>query len=274
MRKKLVVSVLALIPLSMHGVSAETSNSPEAIVSEAAVEIPTAASEQAASKIKADVLHLRAQLKARQSTLISSEMGGRISQLKLRDGERFNNDQTLVEFNCAVEDAQLNKARATLEKKNKTYEVNQRLAELKSISTLEVSVAKTEADEAKADVTVAQAVMQRCAIHAPFSGKVVELLARPYQSVRPGDPLLEIIDDKNLEVEFMAPSDATPHLKPGKRFHVTLDEIGKTYNAEIIRIGGKVDAVSQTIKVYGRITDKSAELLPGMSGAIDLAALK
>ncbi|WP_394754209.1 efflux RND transporter periplasmic adaptor subunit [Crenothrix sp.] len=274
MRRKLVVSVLALLPLSISAAYAETSTIAEATVSEAAVEIPAVATEQAAGTIKEDVLHLRAQLKARQSTLISSEMGGRINALKLRDGERFSNNQTLVEFNCTVEDAQLNKAKATLEKKNKTYEVNQRLAELKSISTLEVSVAKTEADEAKADVSVAQAVMQRCSIHAPFSGKVVELMARAYQSVRPGDPLMEIIDDKNLEVEFMAPSNATPHLKPGKRFRVTLDEIGKTYNAEIIRIGGKVDAVSQTIKVYGRITDKSAELLPGMSGAIDLAALK
>jgi membrane fusion protein, multidrug efflux system len=173
-----------------------------------------------------------------------------------------------------VEAAELNKAKATLEKKTKTYEVNQRLAELKSISVLEVSVAKTEAEEASADVNVRQAVMERCSIVAPFSGKVVEVMARQHQSVRPGDPVLEIIDDKNLEVEFMAPSDAAPNLKAGKHFRVTLDEIGKTYNAEITRIGGKVDAVSQTIKVYGRITDKSSELLPGMSGAIEMAALR
>jgi membrane fusion protein, multidrug efflux system len=273
MRKKLVITVLIGMTLSISGVCAETPKDPED-VSVAPVEEPAPAGEQSAVKMVDQTVHLRAQLKARQSTLISSEMGGRINQLKLRDGERFSAGQTLVEFNCTVEDAQLNKTKATLEKKNKTYEVNQRLAELKSISTLEVAVAKTEAEEAKADVSVSQAVLQRCSIQAPFSGKVVELLARPYQSVRAGDPIMEIIDDKNLEVEFMAPSDATAHLKPGKRFRVTLDELGKTYNAEIVRIGGKVDAVSQTIKVYGRITDKSSELLPGMSGAIDTAALR
>lgn len=272
MKKTPVVTVLALLALSTNIQGAEIPGA-EA-VTDVAVEIPAVAVEQATDKVKDQTLHLRAQLKARQSTLISSEMGGRISQLKLRDGERFSDGQTLVEFNCNVEEAQLNKAKATLEKKNKTYEVNQRLAELKSISTLEVSVAKTEAEEAKADVNVAQAVLQRCSIHAPFSGKVVELMARPYQSVRPGDPLLEIIDDKNLEVEFMAPSDAAGRLKPGQHFRVTLDELGRTYNAQIVRMGGKVDAVSQTIKVYGRITDKSGELMPGMSGAIDLAALK
>jgi membrane fusion protein, multidrug efflux system len=62
-----------------------------------------------------------------------------------------------------------------------------------------------------------------------------------------------------------------PQLKTGKAFKVTLDETAKTYQAQIIRIGGRVDPVSQTIKVYGRIADNSVELLPGMSGAIELA---
>ena len=214
-------------------------------------------------------LHLRAQLKARQSTLISSEISARISQLKLHDGERFTAGQLLVGFHCTLEDAQLSKSEATLGKKLKTYEVNQQLEIRRSIGALELAVSKAEAEEAKADVRITQAMLDRCLIYAPFSGKVAEVIARPYQSVRPGDPLLEILDDKNLEVEFMAPSRSMPTLIPGKRFRVTLDEVAKSYQAEITRIGGKVDPVSQTIKVYGRIIDKADELLPGMSGAIE-----
>lgn len=213
---------------------------------------------------------LRAQIKARESTQISSEMSGRITQLKVRDGERFSAGQVLVGFHCSLEEAQLSKAKATLEKKRKTHEVNQKLEKLNSISTLQLAVSKTEEDEAKADVRVTQTMLERCTIKAPFSGKVVEVTARAYQSVREGEPLLEIINEKDLEVEFIAPSRTLPQLKPGKTFKVTLDETTKTYKASIIRLGGRVDPVSQTIKVYGRITDNSAELLPGMSGAIQL----
>ena len=81
---------------------------------------------------------------------------------------------------------------------------------------------------------------------------------------------MEIINDKDLEIEFIAPSRALPNLKPGKAFKVTLDETKHTYNAEIIRTGGRVDPVSQTIKVYGRIIGNSPDLLPGMSGSIEL----
>jgi RND family efflux transporter MFP subunit len=217
-------------------------------------------------------LHLRAQLKARQSTMIASEISARISQLKLHDGERFSAGQVLVGFHCTLEEAQLSKAQATLGKKVKTFEVNQQLETRRSIGALELAVSKAEAEEARADLRIAQAMVDRCSIRAPFSGKVSEAIARPYQSVRPGDPLLEILDDKDLEVEFMASSRAMPNLVPGKHFRVTLDEVAKTYQAEITRVGGKVDPVSQTIKVYGRITDKADELLPGMSGAIEFPA--
>lgn len=218
--------------------------------------------------------NLRAQIKARESTQISSEMSGRISFLKIRDGERFSAGQVLVGFHCSLEEAQLSKAKATLEKKRKTREVDQKLEKLNSISTLQLAVSKAEEEEAKADVRVAQAMLDRCTIKAPFSGKVAEVTARAFQSVREGDPLLEVINEKDLEVEFIAPSRALPQLRPGNAFTVTLDETAKTYKAEIIRLGGRVDPVSQTIKVYGRITDNSEELLPGMSGAIELTPAK
>ncbi|MCX7096466.1 MAG: efflux RND transporter periplasmic adaptor subunit [Methylococcales bacterium] len=218
--------------------------------------------------------YLRAQLKARQSTLISSEMNARISQLKLHDGERFSAGQVLVSFHCTLEQAQLSKAQASFDKKLKTFEVDQRLASLHSIGGLELAVAKAETEEAKADVRVAEAVLERCEIKAPFAGKVADVIARPFQSVRIGDPLIEILDDKTLEIEFMAPSRALLKLKPGKHFQITLDETAQTYQAEITRLGGKVDPVSQTIKVYGRILGKSDDLLPGMSGAVELPSIE
>lgn len=213
---------------------------------------------------------LRAQIKARQSTLISSEINARISQLQLHDGERFNEGQNLVSFHCSVEEAQLNKAKATLEKAVKTYEVKQKLEELHSVGALELAVAKAEQGEARAELQVTQAILSRCVIKAPFSGKVTDVSAKLYQTVKIGDPLLEIINDKDLEIEFMAPSKSLPSLDVGKKFQVNINETGKSYSAEITRLGGKVDPVSQTIKVYGRIIDKTSELLPGMSGAVNL----
>jgi membrane fusion protein, multidrug efflux system len=272
MNKNLTFTVLLLYTFLPAPSFAEAELSPETLDKQAEItKVENQSIEENNTQMGANAEQLlRAQIKARESTQISSEMDGRITQLKIRDGERFKEGQVLVGFHCSLEEAQLTKAKATLEKKRKTYEVNQKLEKLNSISTLELSVSKAEEDEAKADVRVTEAMLGRCVIKAPFSGKVVEVTARAYQSVREGDPLLEIINEKDLEVEFIAPSRSLPQLKLGSTFKVTLDETVKSYKASITRLGGRVDPVSQTIKVYGRITDSSAELLPGMSGAIEL----
>jgi membrane fusion protein, multidrug efflux system len=270
----LILPFILGLPLSFPVFATEP---PETAVTEdiEKLKLSTNADEQSVEQVvgKADQL-LRAQIKARYSSLIASEMSGRINQLKIRDGERFSTGQLLVGFHCNLESAELSKAKASLEKKRKTYEVNQKLAKLNSISTLELAVSKSEEEEAKADVNVAEAVIDRCSIKAPYSGKVVEVMARAYQSVKDGEPLMEIVNDKDLEIEFIAPSRDLLSLKSGKGFKVILDETKKSYDAEILRIGGRVDPVSQTIKVYGRIKDNSAELLPGMSGYIELTPSK
>ncbi len=91
---------------------------------------------------------------------------------------------------------------------------------------------------------------------------------REEQVVQPGQPLLEILDDTSLELEFIAPSSWLSWVAPGQAFEVRIDETGKTYAAQFTRIGARVDPVSQTVKIAGRITGQHAELMAGMSGVV------
>jgi hypothetical protein len=41
---------------------------------------------------------------------------------------------------------------------------------------------------------------------------------------------------------------------------------GRSYSAHVVRIGAKIDALSQTAVIAGEIDGRKLELLPGMSG--------
>ena len=43
-------------------------------------------------------------------------------------------------------------------------------------------------------------------------------------------------------------------------------QIDKSYAVQVVRLSGRVDPVSQTIKVIGEITQTAPELMAGMSG--------
>jgi membrane fusion protein (multidrug efflux system) len=113
---------------------------------------------------------------------------------------------------------------------------------------------------------VAQALVSKCSIAAPFSGVTVEQKARQFQYATPGQALLDVLDNMNLDVELIAPSRWLAWLKPGYPFQLYVDEIGKSYPTRVQRVSGRVDPVSQSIKVIGEITVPASELMAGMSG--------
>ncbi len=209
---------------------------------------------------------VRAQLTAKYSTVLSAEISAAIKQLTIREGERFKKGDLLVVFDCAIQQAQLQKAQATAEGATKTFEVNSRLSELESVGTLDVDLAKAKLGEAKADIALTQAALQKCRIQAPFSGRVVTLPAHEHQYMKVGDPILDIIDDSQLELKLIVPSGWLRKLKPGLAFQVHIDELDQDFPAQIDSIGASIDAVSQTVAVVAHVTGKHSELLTGMSG--------
>ena len=134
---------------------------------------------------------------------------------------------------------------------------------------LEVAAAEVQKD--KADLDAADATASKCTIAAPFSGVTVEQKAREFQYTTPGQALLDILDDHALEVELIVPSRWLSWLKPGYTFQVRIDETDKSYPAKVTRLGGRVDPVSQSIKVIGEIVGAAPELMAGMSGRATMA---
>ncbi|MDQ2079088.1 efflux RND transporter periplasmic adaptor subunit [Xanthobacteraceae bacterium Astr-EGSB] len=209
---------------------------------------------------------IRAQLTARQFTTLSSEIAARIDRIATRVGERFNKGDILVQFDCAIQRAALARARAALLQTEKTYAINARLSQLKSIGQLELEISAAEVQKAKAEVSGAEATASKCTIAAPFAGVTVDQKAREFQYAAPAQPLLEILDDQALEIELIAPSRWLGWLLPGTTFEVHMDETGRTYPARIERLGGRVDPVSQSVKIIGELTGNPQGLMPGMSG--------
>lgn len=228
---------------------------------------PTAASTNPALENR----EIRAQLLPRRYTTLAAEIGAKVNHLTVQEGGSFRAGQTLVTLDCALQQAQLNKARAALNASEQTWNANVRLNELNSVGKVELQISEAEVIKAKAEVSSNSALISKCAIAAPFSGRVAEQKVREQQYVQPGQALLEILDDSVLELEFIVPSAWMAWIRPHYSFQVKIDETGKSYPAKIQRIGARVDPVSQSVKLSAAIDGRFPELIAGMSGRVTLA---
>jgi membrane fusion protein (multidrug efflux system) len=246
-----------------------------ALLAVLALQVPAAAQQSGQQLGQPDAASvpqvIRAQLVPRAFTTLSSETAARVDRISHRAGEHFQKGETLIEFDCIAQRAQVAKARAVLKAAEKTYAIHKRLFDLKSMSGLDLEVSAAEIDKAKADVAIADATQSKCTVEAPFAGVVVDQKAREFQYTTPGQPLLEIVDDKALELEFIVPSAWLRWLKTGFAFSVAVDETGRTYHAHVELLGGRVDPVSESIKVTGTIDGDAQDLMPGMSGRVLMA---
>lgn len=211
-------------------------------------------------------VELRVQISPRHYTLLTTEVGAKVSKLPVREGETFKEGALLVALDCSTYQAQLDKAAAANAAAQRTAATNKRLYQLNNIGRLEYENSQSEADKAKAEVAGLKAVVEKCTLTAPFAGRVNEQRVREEQYVQAGSPLMEILDDSVLELEFIAPSDVLAWLTVGYPFTLTLDETKKSYPAHVTRIGAKIDPISQSIKLAGTVDGTYPELLAGMSG--------
>ena len=209
---------------------------------------------------------IRIQLVARDEVEVSSEISAKIASMPFRDGDAFRAGQTLVSLDCSLYAAQLHKAQAESDAAVELKRVNDRLSQLHSIGQIDVEQAAAKAKASAAEVAYMQATVRKCAIAAPFDGRVVKRSASAQQFAQPGKALMTIVDTSHLELKMIVPSKWLAWLKPGHPLTVKVDEVGKVYPATVARIGARVDPVTQTIDVTAALSGHASELLPGMSG--------
>jgi membrane fusion protein, multidrug efflux system len=209
---------------------------------------------------------VRALLVPAVESTLSSRMAGRITKINVREGERFKKGARLISFDCEIQGNYLKKSQAKLLAAEKSHQSNLLLKDYQSIGDLDIELSATEVKITKADVAVIKSKLKRCRINAPFDGRVIELMAHAHESVAEHQPLISILDDRNLEVQLYIPSWWLSWLEAGEKFSIRIDETGKSYSASVIRLGARVDAASQSIEITASIPGKNPELLAGMSG--------
>jgi|GEM_PF-435085 len=249
--------------------SEEMANSaPDEVVSAPAAPIQTSVASESLGARAAEGPTIRAELTPVRYTTLAAEINAKIQNLPVKEGQAFEAGAAMVVFDCVVQKAQLARVRAELEIAQRNAQTNERLLKLGNISRVEAQNALSESARAQAQVDELSAIVSKCEINAPYSGKVAEQRARVEQFVQVGQPVLEILDDSGLELEFIAPSNWAPWLKPGHTFSIVIDETGKTYPAKVTRVAARIDSVSQTFKVVAQIDGAFTDLTPGMSGTI------
>ena len=229
---------------------------------------------QTSSNPPVETALVRVLLTPDKETIIASSIAAKIVTFNATLGQSFNAGDLLIAFDCEEPQARVEMSKAELAGAIDQHEAKVKMQGLGQASDVEVALAASAVNKGKAQLSLNQTQVSQCTVFAPWNGRVAKANVRSFMTVTPGQPLMELVNDGPLRLKLNAPSKLLGRLRSGSSFTIQIDETGGKYPATVTAINSRVDSVSQTVELEGRLTRGYRELLSGMSGVADLSGIR
>lgn len=209
----------------------------------------------------------------RERAVLSAEVMSTVTRIHKELGEIFKAGEPLIELDSTVYAANRDKARAQVETARAQLESKQSLLVDGGVSTVEVEAARLNLATARANLILAQKEVDDCTLKAPYDGRVVRVLVNRYETVQPGQKLIEIVNDRVLRAQFLVPSAALKQIAKGASVSITVPEAELKVRGAITHIGAVVDPASSRVKVFAEIANPGRTIRAGMRGYLLLSEI-
>lgn len=209
-------------------------------------------------------------LRSRQGTVVRAEVGGRVTQINFRDGQRIRKGQLLVQLDDRLQRAQVQQAQAELSIAETNHRRNSELVSKGFISRRGVDESAAAVQVAQAKAELARATAARLRVLAPFDG------VAGLRNISVGDYLKEGADIVNLEdmnamyVDFRLPERLQARVRPGQTARVQVEALpGSAFAAVVQAVDPQIDANGRSLNVRGCIDNRLMQLRPGMFARVN-----
>ncbi len=224
-------------------------------------------------------------LKAASRTMVSAKVLATIEEITVTAGDHVEVGEVLIRLDSKDLEARLkqaeqalNAATATRKEAESRYARNKRLLDQNAVAQAEFDASVrllevSRAEELRAEQAIAESrvMLSYATIVAPRGGRVVDRLAEPGDTSRPGEPILVLYDASSLRLEAPVQEHLAVQLRPGDKLNVAIDALNREVESTIDEIVPQADAPSRSFLVKASIP-RSDDLFEGMFGRLRIPA--
>lgn len=210
-------------------------------------------------------------LRSNESVVLRPEVAGRIAAIRFREGSPVRRGDVLVEFDAAVQQAEVQQARANLALAQANFGRTEDLFNRKFLSQSARDEAASRLDVARANMALAEARLDKMHIRAPFAGIVGIRNVSVGDYVKEGADLVNLEDIATLKVDFRLPEIYLGQIRPGQKLELASDAVeGRRFAAVVSAIDPLVDAQGRAVVMRATLQNEGLRLRPGMFARVRL----
>ena len=204
-------------------------------------------------------------LRSDESITLRPEVAGRIASIQFQEGQRVTKGTTLVRLDAAINQAELQQARANQVLAKSKFDRAVDLAKSKFISGQARDEAENNLKVADAALQLVEARLAKTEIKAPFSGIIGLRSVSVGDYVKEGADLVNLESIDPLKVDFRVPEVYLRQVQAGQPLEISLDAYpNKTFDGRVLAVNPLLDAAGRSVVIRAQVKNQDASLRPGM----------
>ncbi|WP_419419177.1 efflux RND transporter periplasmic adaptor subunit [Legionella sp. D16C41] len=213
----------------------------------------------------ADQFETIGSLSSLDSIEISSELAGQIASIYFKPGSLVPKGTLLIQLDDTILKSELASAKANLLLSESMYQRNQELAKRKLAPEQALDKALAELKEKQNIVKVKEAQLSKLSLRAPFTGTLGARKVSIGQYVKVGQPLVSLIANQQLKVEYNLPEHLVSRVKKDQKVQIISDAFPhEIYQGLVNYIAPNIDKGTRTIAIEALIDNKQNLLFSGL----------
>jgi RND family efflux transporter MFP subunit len=209
-------------------------------------------------------INLQGTVASDQNVTLNPEMGGTITAVLVKEGQRVSAGQTLVKLDDQSLHDRVNEVQTQLNLATTTFERQAYLWNQKIGSEMQYLQAKAQKEGLEKTLKSIYTQINKMRITAPFSGIVDEIFFKKGELTGPQSPVLRLINLSKMYVEVEVPETYLKSIKKGTPVILDFASIGKKINAKINEVSNYINPDNRSFKVRINLNNPDGALKPNL----------
>ena len=216
-------------------------------------------------------LELQGNVETKENLIITPEMGGILTQVAVKEGQRVSKGQLLAKIDDGGMSQQLAQLQIQTDLAKTTYERQKRLWNQKIGSEIQYLQAKSAYESQEKAISQLNAMLDKTSVRAPFSGVVDDVITERGSVVAPGQTqLMRLVNLKNMYIAVDVPERYISNITVNKDVEVAFPVLGETHKAKIRQASNFINPANRTFKVEIAVPNKKRTIKPNLTAQLKI----
>lgn len=201
---------------------------------------------------------------AQEPAFASSETGGRIVELKVKEGQYVQKGDFVAKVNLESISKSIAQLDESLKLAEDIFKRQESLWNQKIGTEIQYVQAKSQVESLKKNKESLEYELSKASVYAPASGYVDMVMLKEGEMAGPGSPIIQILNTNSLKVVASIPEIYLGKIKQGEAVTIQFPALNQEQKARVTMIGRTINFANRTFEVEATVDSKNGLLKPNL----------